>query len=286
MTAWQAAVVVCAAIHVTGAGAQQPTFSSRVEAVRVDVLVTKDGQPVRGLVPGDFEVLDNGVPQQVELATFEQIPLNVVLALDMSESVTGDRLDHLRNAGGSLLDALAPDDQVALLTFSHAVVQGAPLTRDVAQVRAGLGRATPSGLTALVDATFTGMMVGESDAGRSLLIVFSDGVDTSSWLAADAALQTAKRSDVVIYAVSAGAPRDADFLDDITELTGGRFLKVESTKGLGAIFLSVLQEFRQRYLVSYSPQGVARDGWHRLEVRVKGRNQTVKARPGYLAGEP
>lgn len=286
MTTWRATVVVWAALEVAGGGAQQPTFSSKVEAVRVDVLVTRDGRPVRGLVPGDFEVLDNGVPQHVELAIFEQIPLNVVLALDMSESVTGDRLDHLRRAGGSLLEALAPDDQAALLTFSHAVVQGAPLTRDLAPVRGALLRTAPAGQTALVDATFTGMMVGESDAGRSLLIVFSDGVDTSSWLSADAVLQAAKRSDVVIYGVSAGAPRGADFLADITELSGGRFLKVESTRDLGAVFLSVLQEFRQRYLVSYSPQGVPRDGWHRLEVRVKGRGLTVKARPGYLAGEP
>jgi Ca-activated chloride channel homolog len=267
-----------------GASAQQPTFSSKVEAVRVDVLVTRNGQPVTGLRPVDFEVLDNGVRQEVAIATFEQIPLNVVLALDMSESVTGDRLEHLRHAGGRLLDALARDDQVALLMFSHAVVQSAPLTRDVERVRQALVQTVPSGLTALVDATFTGMMVGESDAGRGLLIVFSDGVDTSSWLSADTVVQTAKRSDVVVYTVSAGAPRETEFLEDIAEQSGGRWLRVESAKDLGSVFVSVLQEFRQRYLVSYSPRAVSSDGWHRLEVRVRGRGLTVKARPGYLAG--
>lgn len=278
-------VLLCVATSAIRIEAQQPIFSSKVEAVRVDVLVTRDGRPVRGLAPADFEVLDNGVPQQVDLATFEQIPLNVVLALDMSDSVSGDRLDHLRRASGSLLDALAPTDQAALLTFSHAVVQGAPLTSDLARVRGGLERALPPGLTALVDVTFTGMMVGESEPGRSLLIVFSDGLDTSSWLSEEAAQETAKRCDVVIYAVSVGAERHATFLDEMTELTGGRYFRVESTKDLGRIFLDVLNEFRQRYLVSYSPRDVSKEGWHRLEVRVKGRGMSVKARPGYLAGE-
>jgi hypothetical protein len=60
---------------------------------------------------------------------------------------------------------------------------------------------------------------------------------------------------------------------------------IESTKSLSAVFLEVLDEFRQRYLVSYSPSGVPQDGWHELTVRVKGRGATVRARPGYLAGQ-
>ena len=68
-----------------------PTFSMRVEAVRVDVRVTEGGSPVRGLQPSDFEITDNGVPQRVDFAGFEQIPLNVVLVLDMSDSVKGSQ---------------------------------------------------------------------------------------------------------------------------------------------------------------------------------------------------
>ena len=75
--------------------ARQTTFTSRIDAVRVDVLVTENGRPVQGLTPDDFEVLDNGVRQRVDLASFEQIPLNVVLALDMSASLQGLRLGHL-----------------------------------------------------------------------------------------------------------------------------------------------------------------------------------------------
>jgi VWFA-related protein len=207
------------------AGVPQAVFSSKVEAVRVDVLVTDKGQPVRGLGPADFEILDNGVAQQVDLVSFEQIPLNVILALDMSESVAGERLDHLRAAGHALLNGLKKDDQAALVTFRHAVTLGADLTSNASTVRAALDEAEPSGETALVDGSYAAMVVAESDVGRALLIAFSDGLDTSSWLQPDAVLETAKRSDVVAYAVSVGRVK-SEFLNDLTSFTGGRLFEI------------------------------------------------------------
>jgi VWFA-related protein len=262
---------------------QNATFSSRVEAVRVDVLVTDNGRPVRGLGRDDFEVRDNGVAQQIDLVSFEQIPLNVILALDMSDSVAGDRLARLRAAGGAVLAGLAREDRAALVTFSHVVELGAGLTNDVHAVRTALDRASGMGNTALIDGTYAAMTIGESDAGRALLIVFSDGLDTSSWLSADKVIDAAKRSDVVAYAVSVRSPIKPEFLRDLTSQSGGRLFEVEKSEDLKSTFVGILDEFRHRYLVSYTPQGVARDGWHKLDVRVK-RKATVKARPGYLAG--
>jgi Ca-activated chloride channel family protein len=88
----------------------------------------------------------------------------------------------------------------------------------------------------------------------------------------------------VVYSVEVGERR-ASFPRDLSEVTGGRLFAIESTTDLSATFSKILEEFRMRYLVSYSPQGVAAGGWHRLEVRVKNRNVTVKARPGYFAGQ-
>lgn len=262
---------------------QTLTFTSGVEAVRVDVLVTEDAKPVRGLPLGDFEVLDNGVRQQIDLVSFEQIPLNVVLVLDASDSVVGERLESLRSAAGALLDGLTSDDRAGLVTFSHVVGLGSGLTGQLADVRAALNRPLAPGTTALVDASFAGMMLGEADVGRALLIVFSDGLDTASWLSPDLVLDTAKRSDVVVYAVVLGTSQKPPFLRDLISTTGGRLIQVESTRDLSATFLGILDEFRQRYLVSYSPRGVAKDGWHSLVVRVNRKGVTVKARPGYLA---
>jgi Ca-activated chloride channel family protein len=264
--------------------AQDIVFSSKVEAVRVDVLVTDrdKGGAVVGLKPSDFEVLDNGVPQQVDLVSFEQIPLNVVLALDMSESVSGNRLDQLRDASSGLLAALTKDDQAGLVTFSERVVLGSKLTKDLEKVRQAMTPLNDAGDTSIVDATYAAMMLGESDVGRGLVIVFSDGVDTASWLTADSVLNTAKRSDVVVYAVSVQSRLKPEFLRDLTSATGGRLYEIEKTANLSKVFLSVLEEFRHRYLVSYTPKGVDRGGWHKLDVSIKGRKAVVKARPGYL----
>jgi VWFA-related protein len=263
---------------------QTPTFSSRVEAVRVDVLVTQGGQPVRGLRPADFAIEDNGVPQQVDLISSEQLPLNVILTLDMSSSVAGAPLDHLRRAGRAVLSGLRTGDRAALITFSHVVAMGAPLTADVGLVRRSLDSSEAIGSTSLVDASYAGMVLGESDVGRSLLLVFSDGLDSSSWLLSEDVLDIARRCDIVAYGVSVGRAPTSDFLRDLSEVTGGKHIEVESAQDLSATFLAVLDEFRHRYLVSYSPRGVSKDGWHQLTVRIKGRGATVKARPGYFAG--
>jgi VWFA-related protein len=132
--------------------------------------------------------------------------------------------------------------------------------------------------------------------------VFSDGRDTSSWLTSEAVLETAKnarRNDVVVYAVSTAKlkpksyvwPRfetgsgdryfDSPFLRNLTKTTGGNLVEIESEQGLFSAFHSILEEFRLRYLVTYTPKGVSADGWHKLDVRVKRSSATVKARSGY-----
>ncbi|MDO8836399.1 MAG: hypothetical protein Q7V01_12435, partial [Vicinamibacterales bacterium] len=133
---------------------------------------------------------------------------------------------------------------------------------------------------------FAGLLTAESDVGRALVVVFSDGVDTGSWLRAEAVLDVAKRSDAVVYAVTTLHEGRGEFLSHVVEATGGSLTEVESKDDIGAAFLQVLDEFRQRYLISYTPRGVAKDGWHAVNVRVKSRSGLkVKARPGYWGGQ-
>lgn len=283
MIRWAAMTAVVSVVALDAAP-QQATFSAKLEAVRVDVLVTDRGDVVRDLKAADFEIRDNGVVQPVDLVSFQQIPLNVILALDSSASVSGERLEDLQKASRALLGRLIKEDKAALLTFSHLVLLRERLTSDVVRVREGLDDVVPSGDTALVDGTHAAMQLEEADGGRNLLIVFSDGLDTASWLVPERVLESARRSDVVVYAAASRGAEDSQFLDDLTKLTGGGLVKIQSTKDLSAAFLRILDEFRNRYLVSYSPAGVSKDGWHRLDVRLKGRRGTVKARAGYQAG--
>ena len=256
--------------------AQSPLFTSRVEGVRVDVLVTERGKPVAGLQPTDFELRDNGVAQSIDLVNLGDVPINVVLTLDVSASVAGPRLENLRRAGMSLLDAL---------TFNGAPMQRVALTTEVDEVRSALAAADAWGDTALVDASLGAMLVGDTDAGRTLVVLFSDGVDTASFTQPDLVVETARRVNGVVYAVSTSedTPR---FLSDLTAATGGRVLDIGRTDDPGPAFLEILREFRRRYLITFTPTGVTRAGWHKLEVRVKRSGTRAQARSGYFSSAP
>src|SRR5262245_48720590 len=223
---WASVIVLLSLVGPPDAYDQTATFSTKLEAVRVDALVTDKGQVVRGLQPSDFEVLDNRIAQHVDLVSFDEIPLNVILALDMSQSVSGERLANLQNASQTLLDGLKAEDRAALLTFSHMVVLREELTREIPLVREAIDKVGPLGDTALIDGVHAAMVLESLEVGRSLLIVFSDGIDTSSWLSPEKVLETAKRSDVVVYAVSVRGTGKDQFLHDLAELTGGATVEI------------------------------------------------------------
>jgi VWFA-related protein len=276
--------LLAAAIVIVGGATgmrAQPVFSSRVDGVRVDVLVTDASRrPLRGLTEADFAIRDNGVPQQVDVVSFGDIALNIGLAFDLSESVAGARLEQLRAASRSLTAELRDADQSALVLFDRVVSLPCPLSANRACVEQALSAPTPSGDTALVDGVLAAMIAGESDVGRSLLMVFSDGMDTASYLPADRVLDLGRRSDVVVYAI-ASRGRRPDFLGDLASLTGGRLFALGDKDDLSTTFRAILDEFRHRYLVTYTPRGVPAGGWHKLEVRVNRPGASVKARPGY-----
>ena len=135
--------------------------------MRVDVLVTDGGRPVLGLGPADFEVLDNGVPQDVEFVSYDQIPLNVVLAFDMSDSVAGERLEHLRSAGSAVLAGLKRNDQAALVDLQQSGHARAALTaisdRSARRSETLSARAIPRSSTASTPASRSG---SPTPAGR------------------------------------------------------------------------------------------------------------------------
>jgi VWFA-related protein len=283
VTARVAALAALALLPFGGATTpQQGTrFRSTAEAVRVDVLVTRDGQPVPGLTALDFDLFDNGVRQAVQFVASEEIPLNVVMALDVSASVKGERLDDLRRASHAILGRLAPLDSAALVAFGQDVAIPASLTHDISRVRRVLDALEPMGETSLVDAVHTAMLVGETQPGRALVLLFTDGVDALSYLQPDTVLDIARRAEVVVYAVVTRSPLKSHFLEGVTRTTGGGLFEIESTHDLDSAFAKVFDEFRHRYVVSYSPRAVAAGGWHSLQVKVKRPRTNVKARSGY-----
>jgi len=282
-------------------------FKSGTIGVRVDVLVTHGKELVRGLTARDFELRDEGVLQNVSEIEVEQIPLNLILAFDTSGSVAGDRLRSLVQAGQSLLDRLRPDDRVALVSFATRVRLLAPLTPSRQQIQGAFATLAAQGATSLRDAAFAALALRDADPVRTLVLIFSDGADTASWLGSSAVIEAAKRTDAVVYAVAIAEQRNAyaisaksgtsgivqrtvitveeagKFLDHLTEETGGRVMFANSNKDLRATFTQTLAEFRDRYVLSYTPTGVSPTGWHRLDVKLKGKSGKVTARRGYFA---
>lgn len=294
-----------------------PQFRVSVDAVQVDVLVTDGGRPVTGLSVADFELRDAGVVQQIDALAMEDVPLSVMLSLDTSDSVEGRPLAHLKEAARAVVGLLRPADRAALITFSDSVRLQMDWTGDHAALEAAIQRTTSQGSTALHDATYAALSLRDTRPGRTLVLVFSDGADTSGWLPGATVLDIARRNDAVVYAVTLTsrdgrvhgyrldfhsgiqAPVDLrefpnvrmstgnlalseSFLDALTDETGGQVVNATRSELLRETFVQVVTEFRSRYLLTYSPRGVEKGGWHPVEVRLKGRAGKVTARKGYL----
>ena len=125
-------------------------------------------------------------------------------------------------------------------------------------------------------------MLTQSKSERPLLLLFSDGLETYSWLTGEDVLESAKQIGAVVYVVSAGQLQNNAFLRDLCKATGGSMLEVESTRDLDRVFLGILEEFRRRYLLTYIPKGVSNTGWHTLKVSVRRGRYTIMHRPGYM----
>jgi Ca-activated chloride channel family protein len=273
-----------ALLAATLAATQAPlVFRTEVGVVRVEALVTRDGSPVGGLAAADFELRDNGVLQELEPITEEQTPVDAVLVLDASGSVLGPKLASLSAAAGAFLDGLRRGEQAALLAFNHEVRLLQPLTTDLAAVRGALDRVSPRGNTALVDAVYSALRLREPGERRTAIVVFSDGIDTLSWLSAPEVVAAAGRSNATVYGVTVRGKRDArePFPDEVARATGGRVFEASTERDLRARFLDVLEDIRARYVLRYVPRGVDASGWHAVEVRLKKGKGDVLSRPGY-----
>ncbi len=285
---------------------QIPLFRATTEIVQVDVYVARGGRAVLGLGASDFELFEDGVLQELDLVDAQNIPVHIALVLDTSSSVAGLGLSHLRDAAIQLMNDLNDEDEAALISFSHHLKRTAELTRDKNRVRAAINAVEAKGATAWHDALFVGLKTLENVEHRPMVLLFTDGMDTYSWLREEQMLPLVEQSQAVIYAISRKerlpmelgrghlardrarrAARSANakrtrLLRKLTKTSGGRFIETDTTENLGPIFSAILAEMKTRYLLSYQPREPIREGWHRLEVKVKIRGVDVHARRGYF----
>jgi VWFA-related protein len=289
-------LIACvAAIALAALGTSQPTFRASVDAVRIDVSVMNGITPVAGLTKEHFTVVDNGVQQTVESVSLDTVPLDLTLVIDTSGSLEGERITNLIDAAVGLVKTLQPDDTASLMTFSDPVRLAVPSTKQRQPILDALAKLQADGSTSLNDAIFFGLQMRppQPTDARQVMLVFSDGRDTASWLTGNDAIEATRRAGLVVHVIeltqdqylgvsSGSSPRPSEFLGRLADAGGGRRWFAASSRDLRRLFGTALTELRARYLLTYFPANVKREGWHDVKVTLKGARGDVTARPGYF----
>jgi VWFA-related protein len=282
-------------------------FTVDVHIVYIDVFISENDQAVTDLTADDFLVLDDGAAQQIDIVDPQTVHWSVILLLDTSDSLSGERLEHLRTAAHAFIDGLTIDDEAALMTFAGRWQLRQGFTRDLAALHGALDQPVQPGFTGLNDALYAAInLVGEG-TGRPMILLFTDGADNASWLTGGELLEQVRASEAVVHVVGIKSKLQTtvrsgegvtvrapelrrgldrvnadDYLEKIASSSGGRKWSADSSADLSDVFLRILRDMESRYLLSYQVEGTPESGWHEIEVKLKGRKGAeIRARPGY-----
>lgn len=275
---------------------QTPAYRVDVQLVRI-LATVKDGngQVIATLDKSDFQVLDNGAPQ--ELKIFEhhtEQPLSIAVMIDTSASTGIDlkyEVDSVSRFFNALFKEGNSDDAAALLAFNWETTLVSDFTHNLERLERGLRGIRAEGGTSLYDAICLASASLDDREGRHVIIVVTDGGDTTSIRTFHDALKAAHLADVVLYPVLV-VPVTNDpgrnvggenALATLADGTGGRVFAPTLGAALDAAFLEIIRDLRTQYLLAYYPKDVplTKDPFHRVEVKVKRPGLRVSARSGY-----
>jgi Ca-activated chloride channel family protein len=278
-----------------------------VELQQLYVTVTAGTRRVLDLEASDFVVRDNDEVQEITTFATGDIPFTAALLIDASASMHGERLDHATAGAAAFVRGMNALDRAKVLVYSHQLLNTTPFTGNQDLLTTALSGAEASGGTALHDHLYMALKLLQDRQGRRVLILLSDGVDSHSVLDMDQLHEQTRRSQVVIYwirlAREAGgaAPdepgvkmwsawRDAEEFRDQFELlqrvvddSGGRTIKVDHIEQIERVFVQILEELREQYVLGYYPSNRKDDGsWHRIRVKVDRKGTEVRTHRGYI----
>jgi len=279
-----------------------PSFGQPAD-IRVDVNLVRivatvknpAGHLVGSLSKEDFTVLDNGVPQQIAL--FErhtEQPLSVSLMIDTSGSTAKDlkyEVESITKFLHALFSEGNPQDAASLYSFNYQVVKHNHFGRSSQSMEHSLRSLKGEAGTSMYDAIYLTAKDLENRDGRHVMVIVTDGGDTTSSMDFHAALEAAQLSDSVIYPIlvvpiANDAGRNVGGENALTTLaagTGGRVFAPTLGAQLDGAFMDLIQELRTQYLLAYYPKDVplTKNRFHRLEVRVRNPQLRALARNGY-----
>jgi VWFA-related protein len=256
-----------------------------VDVVQVTVTVSDGrGKFIAGLPQAVFHVFEDNHPQSITHFASEDVPLELLVAVDISGSMS-PAMPKLKRAVKDFLAEIPANDQVTLLGFNDSIFTLTRKATDQAERAKAVDRLAPWGSTALYDVILRGVEMLGRHTGRKALVVFSDGEDQGSHATINDVERRLQSSDTTLYMIGQGRGITMEPLKKVMERlaqpTGGRALFTDSVDELHAAFTDLLEELSNQYLLGYSSSNPKRDdSWRRIRVDVDGHHD-VRARQGY-----
>jgi Ca-activated chloride channel family protein len=290
---------ICLGLTVTAG--QRAAFRGGVDLVSLNVTVTgPGGKYVSDLSADDFTVFEDGAKQDVSFFTRADTPLAVSILLDSSGSMRA-QLPLAQRAASDFVARLRPDDVAQVVDFDRSVQILQPFTADQDALERAIRRVRPSGSTSIYNAIYIALQelgsLGAPDGDqirRDVVVVLSDGEDTSSLVTFDHVLDSAKRSQSVIYTIGLGLSgggsrtryRDENpeyALRVLAQETGGRLFLARNASSLSGVYHEIADELASQYVLGYVSNSTQNTGWRRIGVQVGRPSMQARTRTGYYA---
>jgi Ca-activated chloride channel family protein len=301
------ALAVCFALALESSiqAQEQPQGVIRVgvNLVLVDATVkNKAGQIMADLKKEDFELREDGMAQKLDVFSRDELPLEVALVLDLSDSI-GPFLGPLRDAANTALAALKADDEVALFTFSTQAQLRVPFTKDKSKIAEEINTFHAGGATNINDGIFLASenLLKQPPKGRRVIILISDDVGTDAGGQGTRDIVTeAIAADVVLYNLKIPGYNPPQTLlyasmvpglvniRKVMDQTGGELFDVQDIAHLDPVFRALIQRIKTRYTLGYYTNASAALGKpHKLDVRLassfgkKGKDYVILSKNGF-----
>jgi Ca-activated chloride channel family protein len=276
--------------------AKDRDFSLVVDVSLVHILATvttADGNWVSGLKQDDFQIFEDGKPQEIKVFGKESdLPLNLCLLFDSSSSIATELRTQQEAAIQFLASIIRPVDRVSILRVSEDVDEVVRATSRLDRLSIAIRSIRPGGGTSLYDAIFLAAEILGNSKGRRVIVAITDGTDTTSDLQLKDCLKQAQIAEAAIYGLvvqpiksepgrNLGGEHAMHYL---AEKTGGRFYRVLSPEAIRTSFDKLSEELRTQYYLGYYPQrGVeASSEFRKIQVVVKNASYVVRTREGYF----
>ena len=268
-----------------------------VDLVLVPVTITDPmNRLVTGLERDNFQLYEDKEPQEIRHFSSEDAPLSLGVIFDMSGSMS-NKIDKAREAVVQFFKTANPQDEFFMIAFNDKPELVSDFTRSIEEIQGRLLYTVPRGRTALLDAVYLGMnKMRDAQNSKKALLIISDGGDNHSRYTDNEIKSMVKEADVQIYAIGIFEPapptpeevRGPHLLAEITDITGGRTIVIDTPNELADVATKIGIELRNQYVLGYRPRNPAHNGrWHKIKVKLMPPiglpPLTVYAKSGYYA---